>query len=119
VTTAEAIKQISDALQSMRTRIVDLEQGIRDVKDAWENGDDKCWKDLEKLFSLLPEGYVIPQRDESVELSLCQQYIKSCHHPGVKYVSPQKRIEELEYLLHSVLNGNRPFSEIKKALGVE
>lgn len=45
---------------------------------------------------LLPEGYVPPERDESVELELCKQYIKSCHNPSVKYTSPQRRIEELE-----------------------
>ena len=71
-------------------------QAIRRVRDAWANGDDACWRDLVDLFQTLPEGFVLPEQNESVELDLCRQYIRSCHHPEVAYVSPQRRIEELE-----------------------
>lgn len=74
----------------------ELVEKIRWTKDQYINGDDKCWKDLEDLFKLLPEGYTPPERDECVELQYCQWYIKSCHNPNIKYESPQRRIEELE-----------------------
>lgn len=80
-------------------RVERLEAGIRKLRDDWLNGDDKCWKDLEELFKLLPEGFTPPARDESVELENCKKYIASCHHPEVKYVSPQVRIAELEEAL--------------------
>jgi len=71
-----------------------LEKQIRYIRD--QRGDDKCWKDWETLFAILPEGYTIPERDETVEIDLCKKYISSCHNPAIKYVSPQRRIEELE-----------------------
>lgn len=74
--------------------VAKYEAAIRDVRD--QRGDDRCWKDLEKLYSLLPEGYVPPARDESVEIENCIRYIRSCHDPRTTYVSPQRRIEELE-----------------------
>ena len=45
---------------------------------------------------MLPEGYMPPRRDTAVELARCQQYIASRQHPQTEYVSPQRRIEELE-----------------------
>lgn len=75
------------------------EDGIRAVRDDWVRGDHKCWKDLVAMFQLLPEGFTLPATDTRVELEYCKQYIESCHHPGVNYVSPQTRIEELEHAL--------------------
>lgn len=92
-TTAGNLKQERDALL---TRVRKLESAIRWHRDQWLNGDDKCWQDNETLYKLLPEGYEPPARDETVELGLCQKYIKSCHAPHIEYVSPQRRIEELE-----------------------
>jgi len=77
-------------------RIEALEDAIRKHRDSWLNGDDKCWKDNEVLYELLPEGFTPPERDELCELANCQKYIRSCHHPEVNYVSPQRWIEVLE-----------------------
>lgn len=74
--------------------LLNLRTKIRKIRDT--QGDDKCWKDYESLFSSLPEGYTPPERDETVELELCKHFIRSCHDPNVRYVSPQRRIEELE-----------------------
>lgn len=67
---------------------------IRKHRD--QRGDDRCWLDDEELYRVLPEGYVAPYRDSSVELDLCRQYIACRHNPNTVYVSPQRRIEELE-----------------------
>ncbi len=63
---------------------------------AAQRGDDRCWKDYEKLFQMLPEGYTAPAVDTIIELENCRKYLNSCNDPGVTYVSPQRRIEELE-----------------------
>lgn len=75
----------------------------RAARDAWGRGDDKCWKDLVAIFQALPEGFELPATDTRVELAYCEQYLRSCHHPGVKYVSPQRRIEELETALREIV----------------
>ncbi len=67
---------------------------IRKHRD--ERGDDRCWKDNETLYAVLPEGYTPPERDSLVELENCKRYIASCHDPRTRYESPQRRIEELE-----------------------
>lgn len=77
-------------------RIAYYENAIRKHRDSWLAGDDKCWKDNEELYKILPEGYSPPIRDTTVELNLCEKYIKSCHAPHITYISPQRRIEELE-----------------------
>lgn len=71
-----------------------MEQAVRKHRD--QRGDDRCWVDDEELYKALPEGYEAPERDCRVELALCERYIASRHHPGTEYVSPQRRIEELE-----------------------
>ena len=69
---------------------------IRAVRDQW-HGDDRCWMDLEtRIFPLLPEGYTPPARDSSVELENCRLFIAAAHGGPTEYISPQKRIEELE-----------------------
>lgn len=75
--------------------VMALRTAIRACRDA--KGDDRCWKDFElKLYPLLPEGWVPPARDETIELENCKEYIRTCYHPGTTYVSPRRRIEELE-----------------------
>lgn len=71
-----------------------LEQAIRQHRDA--RGDDRCWMDDEALYKVLPEGYTPPARDTAVELERCRQFIACRQHPETTYVSPQRRIEELE-----------------------
>ena len=59
-------------------------------------GDNRCWVDDEELYRVLPEGYTPPERDAVVELENCKKYITRRHNPRTRYVSPQRRIEELE-----------------------
>jgi hypothetical protein len=82
---------IADWPLSWITSIVDKIRHIRDLK-----GDDKCWKDLEELYQLLPEGYEIPERDTEIELERCRQFIESTRDPRIQYCSPQREIERLE-----------------------
>lgn len=66
-------------------------------------GDDRCYLDDEELYKILPEGYTPPARDSCVELERCKAYIASRHNPNIEYISPQKRIEELEASLAEIL----------------
>ena len=61
-----------------------------------EKGDDRCWMDDEVLYQALPEGYEPVVRDSSVEIANCQRFIACRQNPKTEYVSPQRRIEELE-----------------------
>jgi hypothetical protein len=84
-----------------RMRFDELQDELDSLRDAVrkhrdQRGDDRCWLDDEELYRALPEGYVAPARDASVELALCQQFIHCRHNPATVYVSPQRRIEELE-----------------------
>lgn len=104
---------MSNLAYHLQNRIKELEQAIRNHKDSWLKGDDKCWKDNEQLYRVLPEGYTPPQRDTLVEIENCKKYIESCHAPHVTYTSPQKRIEELELVvkrltgwLTEIMDGN-------------
>lgn len=77
-----------------------LEDAIR--KHRNQKGDDRCWMDDEALYRTLPEGYEPGARDSSVEIANCQQFIRCRHNPATEYVSPQRRIEELESELASL-----------------
>lgn len=81
-------------IAGLRRRVAELEAAIRTHRD--QRGDDRCWMDDETLYRVLPEGYSPPERDSAVELERCKQYIECRHNPGTEYVSPQRRIEELE-----------------------
>ncbi len=70
-----------------------LQDAIRKHRD--QRGDDRCWRDDEELYKVLPEGHTPPERDTSVELKNCQEFINSRQHPGTKYVSPEREIETL------------------------
>jgi hypothetical protein len=80
----------------LKAELEQLQAKIRWHQNQWLSGDNKCWKDNEELYKLLPEGYTPPERDTLCELENCKRYIESCHDPRVKYVSPQVRIQELE-----------------------
>lgn len=71
-----------------------LEEAIRKHRDF--RGDDRCWEDDEELYRTLPEGYEPPARDTAVELSNCQRFIECRRSPATEYISPQRRIEELQ-----------------------
>jgi hypothetical protein len=79
---------------TQEAQIAHLQDAIRSHRDA--RGDDRCWMDDEELYKTLPEGYTPPQRDSAVELQMCERFIRSRQHPATVYVSPQRRIEELE-----------------------
>lgn len=76
--------------------LLKLREAIRKVRET--KGDDRCWKDWEAVFALLPEGYTSPATDSTIELENCKQFIACSQDPRTKYVSPQRRIEELEAL---------------------
>lgn len=46
--------QLLEEIERLKQMNLRLEEGIRTHRDA--NGDDRCWKDDELLYSLLPEG---------------------------------------------------------------
>lgn len=75
-------------------RVAFLEAAIRKHRD--QRGDDRCWLDDEDLYRLLPEGYATPERDVLVEVANCLQFLRCRRNPRTEYVSPQRRIEELE-----------------------
>jgi hypothetical protein len=79
---------------TLKERVAQLEKEIRYCRD--QRGDDLCWMDFERLYKLLPEGYIPPKRDSKVMLSNCRKFIKCYQNPATTYVSPQRRIEELE-----------------------
>jgi hypothetical protein len=98
--------------------VLKLRQAIRKVRNDWVRGDDKCYLDLFELFKVLPEGFNLPENDTYVDIKFCEQYIRSCHHPDVKYVSPQRRIEELEQIITDLgrkdllVSGARPAMKV-------
>jgi hypothetical protein len=86
---------VIDQLQKgFDVRVEVLQSGIRLHRDA--RGDDRCWMDDDELYKMLPEGYTPPERDTTVELALCEKFIACRRNPATEYVSPQRRIEELE-----------------------
>lgn len=71
-----------------------LEAAIREHRD--ERGDDRCHADDGRLYTAtLPEGDTRPARETAVTIENCMAYI-ACRQTGRTYVSPQRRIEELE-----------------------
>lgn len=86
--------QLVEEFNGMREKYNALLAGVRRHRD--ERGDDRCWMDDEVLYRLLPEGYDPPARDTSVEIQNCERFILCRRNPETEYVSPQRRIEELE-----------------------
>lgn len=80
--------------KSAELEVERLRNAIRQHRDA--RGDDRCWLDDEELYRTLPEGYTPPERDTAVELSRCEAFIRNRQNPATVYVSPQRRIDELE-----------------------
>jgi hypothetical protein len=83
----EKIKELEDE------RIKILEAAIRQHRD--ERGDDRCHADDGRLYAVLPEGDTRPARETAVTIENCAKYIE-CRQTGREYISPQRRIEELE-----------------------
>lgn len=92
----QIIQQQEKDFAEVIAKLHKIQEAIRKHRDSWLSGDDKCWRDNEELYKLLPEGYTPPERDTFCELKNCIRYVESCHDPRVTYTSPQRRIEELE-----------------------
>ena len=85
---------LRDTIVIQNKLIEKLFSAIRKHRD--QRGDDRCWLDDEELYKVLPEGYEPPVRDSCVQLELCKKFIECRHNPSTIYISPQRRIEELE-----------------------
>lgn len=73
--------------------VENLRAAIRRHRDY--RGDDRCCGDDHELYCALPEGDTRPERETLVTIENCQHFIE-CRQTGREYVSPQRRIEELE-----------------------
>lgn len=96
-----------------------LQNAIRRHRD--HRGDDRCYQDDAELYTVLPEGDTRPARETAVTIENCQRYIE-CRQQGREYVSPQRRIEELEAevarLRHALARSNYEITQtLGKALG--
>lgn len=58
-------------------------------------GDDRCHLDDAELYSALPEGDTRPAEEVAVTPENCLNFI-ACRQQGRTYVSPQRKIEQLE-----------------------
>lgn len=85
-------------------RVKELENAIRAHRD--QRGDDRCWMDDEALYKVLPEGYVPPKRDVSVEIKHCLQFISCRQNPQTEYISPQREIERLQSQIENMKGCN-------------
>ena len=82
-----------------------LLRAIRNHRD--QRGDDRCWMDDCELYETLPEGingHDLRLNSPEEMLACCKQYIAARHDPSQEYVSPQRRIEELEEQVRELLN---------------
>ncbi len=91
-----------------KTEIEKYQTAIRKHRD--QKGDNRCWMDDEELYSVLPEGYIRPERDSCVELELCKKFIATRHNPNISYVSPEIEIEKLKSDLEKMTNYNFLYS---------
>lgn len=102
-----------DAGKSDAYRVKELEAAIRRHRD--ERGDDRCAADDGTLYAVLPEGDTRPERETLVTIENCEKYI-ACRQTGREYVSPQRRIEELEEVVAALIEscdlGNRDVHEV-------
>lgn len=83
-----------DCVKKLWDELDTLQIAVRKHRDY--HGDDKCFHDDEELYQSLPEGYTPPIREVAVELEYCKKFIQYRQNPKTEYISPQRRIEELE-----------------------
>lgn len=81
------------ALASTAFELEKLRTAVR--KHMHTRGDDRCHLDDGELYAALPEGDTRPERETAVTIENCHRFI-DCRQRGREYVSPQRRIEELE-----------------------
>lgn len=92
-----ALSQAQATIEALTRERDMLRAAIREHRDA--RGDDRCWRDDDVLYAVLPGGYLPRECDTTVELDRCRQYIENRQHPLTAYVSPQRQIEALEAAL--------------------
>jgi len=80
---------IGDIYEEREDKLFDQ---IRKVRDNF--GDDKCWKDWNALFAMLPEGYTPPKQDIPIQLENCKQYL-TCQSEGTEYMPPPRWVKGL------------------------
>jgi len=90
-----------------------LHNAIREHRD--QRGDDRCWMDDERLYSILPEG-LTPKEDRRLHdpctmLEHCKHYIASRQPGGEPYISVQRELEKLQ-------SDNKRYKEALDKLGV-
>ena len=76
------------------TEVDRLRAAIRTHRDY--RGNDRCYLDDRELYAVLPEGYTPCAGGVAVTIEQCEQFIRCRHDPATEYVSPQRRIEDLE-----------------------
>lgn len=92
-------------------KLEELRAAVRQHRD--ERGDDRCHADDGRLYAALPEGDTRPPHETAVTIENCQKFIDA-RQAGREYVSPQRRIEELEDRIESLcmalqfVAGNEP-----------
>lgn len=79
-----------------------LQGAVRRHRD--QRGDDRCWMDDHELYAALPEGYEPPPLDVAICIEHCHKFLATREHPETKYVSPQRRIEQLETQLKAAMD---------------
>lgn len=67
-------------------------------------GDDRCYKDDTELYQSLPEGYKVPEEEVEIDLNLCAKFKESRKNPSTTYISPQRKIEQLQSNISAVHN---------------
>jgi hypothetical protein len=105
------VANAQQAIPQLLSEIRRLQAAIRRHRDY--RGDDRCFLDDRELYAVLPEGYTPPAKDSAVTLAQCERYIACRQDPATEYVSPQRRIEELEAqvkLLNEALTQTDPDS---------
>lgn len=83
--------------------VIKLRAAIRKHRDM--SGDDRCYIDDAELYSVLPEGDTRPETCTAVTIENCAKFIE-CRQSGREYISPQRRIEELEVEVQRLKNQN-------------
>lgn len=115
--TQAAQEHRSDFANAILAALDDLaadESAIRQHRD--ERGDDRCHADDGRLYAVLPEGDTRPATETAVTLENCAKFIE-CRQTGREYVSPQRRIEELEARAAAAEASNREYQKLLRDIG--
>lgn len=98
--------ELRERNDTLRYELERLREGIRAHRDT--KGDNRCWRDDETLYDLLPERFTPTANDTYIELANCIRYIESRQNPNTVYKSPQDEIDRLNTevkRLENIING--------------